>query len=212
MSFASCYHFYSVNFISWPRVAPLFAVNEASLMDPQQRVLLEETVAAFRQAGHSADQLLGSPTGVFVGCIWLEYGEQLAAAGTQAGAYMVTGERASLADRAAQGMQYRCWGCRTLSHLLTQPRCSQRGAFCRSPTLNFTVPCRQRPGFHGRPGVLHPGPGGPLRAHQHRLLVFAGGIPPGGPRDCAGKPAPCMAWPEACLHSVCFFSPHACDF
>ena len=62
-------------------------------MDPQQRVLLEETVAAFRGAGHSADALLGSPTGVFVGCIWLEYGEQLAAAGNPAGAYMVTGQR-----------------------------------------------------------------------------------------------------------------------
>jgi acyl transferase domain-containing protein len=62
-------------------------------MDPQQRVLLEETVAAFRGAGHCADALLGSPTGVFVGCIWLEYGEQLATAGNPAGAYMVTGQR-----------------------------------------------------------------------------------------------------------------------
>ncbi len=43
------------------------------------------------QAGRSADALLGSPTGVFVGCIWLEYGELLAAAGNPAGAYMVTG-------------------------------------------------------------------------------------------------------------------------
>lgn len=43
------------------------------------------------QAGRSTDVLLGSPTGVFVGCIWLEYGELLAAAGNPAGAYMVTG-------------------------------------------------------------------------------------------------------------------------
>lgn len=70
-------------------IAP--AVSEAGLMDPQQRILLEETAAAFRAAGYTSDRLLGSPTGVFVGCIWLEYGEQLTAAGNPAGAYMVTG-------------------------------------------------------------------------------------------------------------------------
>lgn len=42
-------------------------------------------------AGHSSGSLLGSNTGVYVGCIWLEYGELLAAAGNPAGAYMVTG-------------------------------------------------------------------------------------------------------------------------
>lgn len=64
-------------------------------MDPQQRVLLEETVSAFSAAGRSADTLLGSATGVYVGCIWLEYGELLAAAGNPAGAYMVTGALAA---------------------------------------------------------------------------------------------------------------------
>ena len=72
------------------------AVGEAALMDPQQRVLLEETVAAFCSAGRSADSLLGSPTGVYVGCIWLEYGELLAAQGNAAGAYMVTGRWGSV--------------------------------------------------------------------------------------------------------------------
>ena len=60
-------------------------------MDPQQRVLLEETAAAFRSAGRSTDSLLGSATGVYVGCIWLEYGDLLAAAGSPPGAYAVTG-------------------------------------------------------------------------------------------------------------------------
>ncbi len=60
-------------------------------MDPQQRVLLDETVAAFRAAGHSADALLGSPTGVYVGCIWLEYADLLTSGGSLPGAYMVTG-------------------------------------------------------------------------------------------------------------------------
>lgn len=41
--------------------------------------------------GYGTNDLLGSPTGVYVGCIWLEYGEMLAAAGNPAGAYMVTG-------------------------------------------------------------------------------------------------------------------------
>lgn len=35
--------------------------------------------------------LLGSPTGVYVGCIWLEYGDLLTASGIPAGAFVVTG-------------------------------------------------------------------------------------------------------------------------
>jgi acyl transferase domain-containing protein len=67
------------------------SANEAALMDPQQRVLLEETAAAFTDAGHSLVDLSGSPVGVFVGCIWLEYAEMLGEAGIPAGAYVVTG-------------------------------------------------------------------------------------------------------------------------
>ena len=66
--------------------------NESALMDPQQRVLLEETVRAFHGAGHSMGALVGSDTGVYVGCIWLEYGEMLAAAGVPTGAYLITGK------------------------------------------------------------------------------------------------------------------------
>ena len=75
-------------------------------MDPQQRVLLEETVAAFRQAGHSCDLLAGSATGVYVGCIWLEYGDLLASSGSQAGAYMVTGR---LPAMLASTFMHRLW-------------------------------------------------------------------------------------------------------
>ena len=71
------------------------ALNEAAFMDPTQRLLLEETVAAFASAGRSPDSLLGSATGVYVGCIWLEYGELLARTGHPAGAYMVTGEESA---------------------------------------------------------------------------------------------------------------------
>ena len=67
------------------------SVAEAALMDPQQRVLLETTVDAFAHAGVATPALVGSPTGVYVGCIWLEYGDVATAAGNPPGAYMVTG-------------------------------------------------------------------------------------------------------------------------
>jgi len=61
-------------------------------MDPQQRALLEETVRAFHSAGHTnMGALTGSDTGVYVGCIWLEYDQILATAGIPAGAFTVTG-------------------------------------------------------------------------------------------------------------------------
>ena len=67
------------------------APNESALMDPQQRVLLEETVHAFHCAGVPIWELRGSSAGVYVGCIWLEYDQMLATAGVPAGAFTVTG-------------------------------------------------------------------------------------------------------------------------
>lgn len=46
--------------------------------------------------------------------------------------------------------------------------------------------CRQRPGFHGWPRVVLPRPGGPVRAHQHRLLLLPGGLSPGRPQHRSG--------------------------
>lgn len=43
---------------------------EAQLMDPQQRMLLEETASTIAASGRSSSQLIASPVGVFVGCIW----------------------------------------------------------------------------------------------------------------------------------------------
>ena len=65
--------------------------KEAALMDPQQRILLEETATAFHVADHNISELSGKSVGVFVGCIWLEYDKMLASAGVPAGAYIVTG-------------------------------------------------------------------------------------------------------------------------
>ena len=150
-------------------------------MDPQQRVLLDETVAAFRGAGHSADALLGSPTGVFVRCIWLEYGEQLAAAGNPAGAYMVTGQR--------QLSSCQWPGSPALRATALLPGVPDL-ASCLPLTLPCCCgccPCRKRLGIHGGPRIVHTGPGGPLHAHQHRLLLLPGGLPPGGTQHRSGK-------------------------
>jgi len=68
------------------------SISESSMMDPQQRVLLEETANAFKSANLSLDTLVGTATGIYVGCIWLEYGDLLDGCGIPAGAHMVTGE------------------------------------------------------------------------------------------------------------------------
>lgn len=152
-------------------------------MDPQQRILLEETVGAFRQAGRSADALLGSATGVYVGCIWLEYGKLLAAAGNPAGAYMVTGALSFLGIVVQQSRTSHC----LQIYLSTHPQCPTA---CRTSKKKHTPPaCRQWAGFHGGACVLLPGPCGALRAHQHRLLLLAGGLPPSGARYPAGDGA-----------------------
>ncbi|KAL0047289.1 hypothetical protein WJX82_000056 [Trebouxia sp. C0006] len=65
--------------------------NEALLMDPQQRLLLEETLSAFHDANYSAVDMSGSSTGVFLGCMWVEYPDLLMKHGLTSGAYTVTG-------------------------------------------------------------------------------------------------------------------------
>lgn len=68
-----------------------FSPNEAALMDPQQRILMEETYSSFDAAGHNIESLSGTAVGVYIGCIWLEYDKLLSANRVPAGAYMVTG-------------------------------------------------------------------------------------------------------------------------
>ncbi|KAI8473970.1 MAG: hypothetical protein J3K34DRAFT_383389, partial [Monoraphidium minutum] len=67
------------------------AASEAALMDPQQRALLEEAAAAAAASGRGPRALMGAAGGVFVGCIWLEYGELLAHHGAPGSSMAVTG-------------------------------------------------------------------------------------------------------------------------
>ncbi|KAK2591733.1 Polyketide synthase 19 [Conoideocrella luteorostrata] len=52
-----------------------FAINpkEAEAMDPQQRILLETVYEGVESAGYSIQQLRGSSTAVFVGCMSFDY-------------------------------------------------------------------------------------------------------------------------------------------
>ncbi len=80
--------------------APFFRIapREAISLDPQQRLLLEVSWEALEHAGLAADQLLGSPTGVFVGICSIDYWQRLLARHpSEIDAYLSTGNTHSLA-------------------------------------------------------------------------------------------------------------------
>ena len=73
--------------------------REAQGLDPQQRLLLEVTWEALEHAGQAPDQLVGSPTGVFIGISTNDYFHLLASGDREAiDVYLATGTTHSAAS------------------------------------------------------------------------------------------------------------------
>ncbi len=81
--------------------APFFRIapREAISLDPQQRLLLEVSWEALENAGIAAEEVMGSPTGVFIGICGTDYWHQLLSRQfTEIDAYLTTGNTHSLAS------------------------------------------------------------------------------------------------------------------
>ena len=81
--------------------ADFFSITprEAQSLDPQQRLLMEVGWEALEQAGLAADNLAGSPTGVFVGLGGFDYAcRLLTREPEQIDAYLATGAQHSMAS------------------------------------------------------------------------------------------------------------------
>ncbi|WP_420543184.1 type I polyketide synthase [Streptomyces katrae] len=70
--------------------------REAQAMDPQQRVLLQVSYEALERAGIDPSTLHGSPTGVFAGMCYQDYGSRLHEAPEGFEGYLVTGKHSSV--------------------------------------------------------------------------------------------------------------------
>lgn len=79
--------------------AGFFSISpkEALRIDPQQRLLLEVTWEAIENAGISANELVESPTGVYIGISNNDYPRKLAAAISEGDAYLGLGNALSAA-------------------------------------------------------------------------------------------------------------------
>jgi acyl transferase domain-containing protein len=65
--------------------------GEALATDPQTRILLEETHMALQQTATGSPAAFGSETGMYVGCMFQEYGDVLARSGGKLSSATATG-------------------------------------------------------------------------------------------------------------------------
>ena len=70
--------------------------NEAEMMDPRQRLFLEETWKALEDAGYSDKELAGKNCGVFVGCGPGDYKQKIAESKVTPNPYIFTGNQNSI--------------------------------------------------------------------------------------------------------------------
>ncbi len=79
--------------------AGFFAISprEAEQMDPQQRIMLEQTQVLFESAGYAAESLKGKDIGVFLGISHSNYSDLMSHQTTERNIYSATGSALSIA-------------------------------------------------------------------------------------------------------------------
>ncbi|WP_144558030.1 non-ribosomal peptide synthetase [Shouchella miscanthi] len=89
---------------------PLFfniSPNEAKLMDPQQRILLQETWRALEDYGQKPSRLSGEDVGVFIGAFTSDYNDLLIKEGINEGHSVAGNDHSILANRISYSFNFK---------------------------------------------------------------------------------------------------------